>query len=248
MYSLQASMQHSNHSSLTSILSQIDNWPKWFTLKHFWRQLLKFMVKECDYISKELDEHLKKSKCSYQDICMCLTKAQKPGDAIHIIVSATSLMLNIPILMVYPVQSLDRHSGRIFYKYKEMPPCGAVAHMTWSQYPIKLIFNGIDHYFPFIDDKMGLIANLGNLAVSCLQQLCQDFDTVMEEVPDNTTLKAGLNKVTQYMKAAQKVVEKLNFVNGTSSFTNEPATEPPEVPDTSPVKAIKLRKWRKSFR
>ena len=205
------------------------------------------MVEDCDYISEELDEHLKKSTRSYQDICMRLAKVQKPGDAIHMIVSAMSLMLNIPILMVYPVQSLDRHSSRISYKYKEMPPCSAIAHMTWSQYPIKLIFNGIDHYFPFIDDKIRLIANLGNPAVAQLHQLCQDFDTVMEEVLDNTTLKAALNEVTQYMKAAQKVAEKLNFANGTSSFTNEPTTEPPEVPDTSPVKTIKLRKQRKSL-
>ena len=120
--------------------------------------------------------------------------------------------------------------------------------MTWSQYPIKLIFNGIDHYFPFIDDKIGLIANLGNPAIARLNQLCQDFDTVMEEVPDNTTLKVGLNEVTQYMKEAQKVAEKLNFANGTSSFTNEPATEPPEVPDTSLVKTIKQQVEEKSVR
>ena len=69
----------------------------------------------------------------------------------------------------------------------------------------------------------------------------------MEEVPDNTTLKAGLNEITQYIKAAQKVAEKLNFANGTSLFTNEPATEPLEVPDTSPVKTIKLCKRRKSL-
>ena len=123
-------MQHSNHSSLTSILSQIDNRPQWFTLKHFWQQLLKFMVEDCDYITEELDEHLKKSTHSYQDICMHLARAQKPGDAIHMIVSAMSLMLNIPILMVYPVQLLDRHSSCISYEYKEMPPCGAIAHTT----------------------------------------------------------------------------------------------------------------------
>ena len=115
-------MQRLNHSSLTSILSQIDNWPQWFTLKHFRRQLLKFMVKDCDYIAEELDEHLKKSTHSYQDICMHLARAQKPGDAIHLIVSATSLMLNIPILMVYPVQLLDRYSGHISYEYKECLP------------------------------------------------------------------------------------------------------------------------------
>ena len=176
--------------------------------------MLKFMVEDCDYIAEKLDEHLKKSTRSYQDICMHLTRVQKPGDVIHMIVSATSLMLNISILMVYPVQSLGRHSGCISYEYKEMPPCGAMARMTWSQYPIKLIFNGIDHYFPFIDDKIGLIANLGNPAIAQLNQLCQDFDMVMEEVLDNTTLKAGLNEVTQYMKAAQKVAEKLKRENG----------------------------------
>ena len=37
-------------------------------------------------------------------------------------------------------------------------------------------------------------------------------------------------------------MDKLNFANGISSFTNEP-----EVPDTSPIKTIKLRKRRKSL-
>ena len=158
-------MQCLNHSSLISIMSQIDNRPQWLTLKYFWWQLLKFMVEDCDYIAEELDEHLKKSTRSYKDICMCLARAQKPGDAIHMIVGAASLMLNIPILMVYPVQSLDKHSGRISYEYKEMPSCAALARMIWRQYPIKLMFNGIDHYFPFIDDTIGLIANIGNPTV-----------------------------------------------------------------------------------
>ena len=161
---------------------------------------------------------------------MRLARAQKPGDAIHMIVSAASLMLNIPILMVYPVQSLDEHSGRISYEYKEMPSCAALAHTIWRQYPIKLMFNGIDHYFPFIDDKIGLIANIGNPTILRLHQLCKDFDTVMEEVPDNTTLKGGLNKITQYLKVADKIADK-----------------PPQVPDTSPIKTIKLCKWRKSL-
>ena len=69
----------------------------------------------------------------------------------------------------------------------------------------------------------------------------------MEEVQDNTTLKGGLNEITQYLNVADKIADKLNFANGTSSFTNEPAKEPPEVPDTSPIKTIKLRKWRKSL-
>ena len=109
------------------------------------------------------------------------------------------------------------------------------------------MFNGIDHYFPFIDDKIGLIANIGNPTVLRLHQLCKDFDTVMEEVPDNTTLKGGLNEITQYLKVADKIVDKFNFANGTSSFTNESAKEPPEVPDTSPIKTIKLCKQRKSL-
>ena len=82
-------------------MSQIDNRPQWLTLKYFRRQLLKFMVEDCDYIAEELDEQLKKSTHSYKDICMRLARAQKPGDAIHMIVSAASLMLNIPILMVF---------------------------------------------------------------------------------------------------------------------------------------------------
>ena len=128
-----------------------------------------------------------------------------------------------------------------------MPSCAALAHTIWRQYPIKLMFNGIDHYFPFIDDKIGLIANIGNPTILRLHQLCKDFDTVMEEVPDNTTLKGGLNEITQYLKVADKIADKLNFANRTSSFTNEPAKEPPEVPDTSPIKTIKLRKRRKSL-
>ena len=203
------------------------------------------MVDDCDYLLEELDDHLKKSTRSYQDICMRLSKVQKPGDAIHLIVSAASLMLNIPLLMVYPVQTQDKHAGCISYEYKEMASCSALSHKIWSQYPIKLIYNGIDHYFAFINDKIGLIANLGNPVVTGLNELCQE--TVMNEVPDNTTLKAGLNEIIQHMKVAQKVGKKLSFTKGTLGFNNEPTTEPPEVPDTSPVKSIKLRKHRRSI-
>ena len=51
----------------------------------------------------------------------------------------------------------------------------------------------------------------------------------------------------QHMKVVQKVGDKLSFTKGTSRFTNEPTTEPPEVPDTSPVKSIKLHKHRRSI-
>ena len=149
--------------------------------------------------------------------------------------------------MVYPEQTVDKNTNRVTFNYKEMALCGALSQKIWSQYPIKLIFNGIDHYFPFINNKIGIIANLGNPAMTGLNELCQDFEILINEVPDNTTLKAGLNEMLQHMKAAQKVGDKLSFTKGTSEFTNEPATEPPEVPDTLPVKSIKLRKHRKSI-
>ena len=60
---------------------------------------------------------------------------------------------------------------------------------------------------------------------SWLNELCQDFETVINEVPDNTTLKAGLNEIIQHMKVVQKVGKKLSFTKGTSGFTNKPATE-----------------------
>ena len=153
---------------------------------------------------------------------MCLTKAQKPGNAIHFIVSATSLMINIPLLMVYPEQTVDKNTNRVTTKkYKEMALCHALSRKIWSQYPIKLIFNGIDRYFPFINDKIGIIANLGNPAVTGLNDLCQDFEILINEVPNNTALKVGLNEMLQHMKAAQKVGDKLSFTKGTLEFTNE---------------------------
>ena len=178
---------------------------------------------------------------------MRLAKVQKPGDAIHFIISATSLMINILLLMVYPEQTVDKNTNCVTFNYKEMASCHALSQKIWRQYPIKLIFNGINHYFPFINDKIGIIANLGNPAVTGLNDLCQDFEILINEVPDNTTLKAGLNEMLQYMKGAQKVGDKLSFTKGTLEFTNKPATKPPEVPDPSPVKSIKLRKRRKSI-
>ena len=207
-------MQHSHHTSLSTTLSQINNKPPWYTVKLFRHQLLKFLVEEADYILEELDEHLKKSTRSYQDICMHLAKVQKSGDAIHFIVSAINLMLNIPLLMVYSVQTVDKHTGCITYEYKEMALCTALSRKIWSQYPIKLMYNGIDHYFAFINDKIGLIANLGNPVVIGLNELCEDFETLINEVPDNTTLKAGLIEMIQHMKAAQKIGAKLTFTNG----------------------------------
>ena len=162
---------------------------------------------------------------------MHLAKAQKPGNAIHFIVSATSLMINILLFMVYPEQTVDKNTNSVTFNYKEMASYSALSQKIWRQYPIKLIFNGIDHYFPFIYDKIGIIANLGNPAMTGLNELCQDFETLINEVPDNTTLKAGLNEMMQHMKAAQKVGDKLSFTKGTSRFT----------------KSIKLRKHRRSI-
>ena len=120
-------MQRSHNTSLSTILSQIDNIPSWYTVKHFRRQLLHFLIDDCDYIVEELDDQLQKSKRSYQEICMCLTKVQKPGNAIHFIVSATSLMINIPLLMVYPEQTVDKNTNHVTFSYKEMASCCALS-------------------------------------------------------------------------------------------------------------------------
>ena len=149
--------------------------------------------------------------------------------------------------MVYPEQTVDKNTNCVTFNYKEITLYGALSKKIWSQYPIKLIFNGVDHYFPFINDKIGIIANLGNPAMTGLNELCQDFETLTKEVPDNTTLKVGLNEMMQHMKAVQNVGDKLSFTKGTLGFTNEPATKPPEVPDTSLVKSIKLHKHRRSI-
>ena len=120
-------MQRSHNTSLSAILSQIDNRPSWYTVKHFRCQLLHFLIDDYNYIVEELDDQLQKSKRSYQDICMHLAKAQKPGDAIHFIVSSTSLMINIPLLMVYPEQTVNKNTNRVTFNYKEMASCGALS-------------------------------------------------------------------------------------------------------------------------
>ena len=52
---------------------------------------------------------------------------------------ATSLMLDIPILIVYPVQDKDKYTNRVGYTFQEMS-ASSLSMPNWINYQIKVGF------------------------------------------------------------------------------------------------------------
>ena len=64
-------------------------------------------------------------------------------------------------------------------------------------------------------------------------------------MPPNSKIKDGLKDMAGHIKAAKRIGAKLNFTAGTSNVTDQQNPDTTILPDTSPIKEIKLRKQRR---
>ena len=243
LHIFQASEKRTTFATLRSILSQIDNVPDWYTTQLFRRQLFQFFVEEREYLLEELQDKIKNTKYSYLELCDRIGRSMKVEDGIHVVVAAASIMLDIPILIVYPVQGKDRHTGRVGYTFEETS-ASSLSMANWIDYQIKLVFNGVDQYVPFISTQIAKFANAGNPIVAKLQELDADLEALIQTVPPNSQVKGGLKDMGGHIKAAKRIGMNMNFTGGTSNIP-DPDPDTSHLPDTSPIKEIKLRKRRR---
>ena len=243
LHIFQASEKRSTFASLRSILSQIDNVPDWYTSQLFRRQLFKFFVEEREYLLEELQDKIKNTKYSYLELCDRIGRGQKVEDGIHVVVAGANIMLDIPILIVYPVQDKDKYTNHVSYSFEETS-ASSLSMPNWIDYQIKLVFNGVDQYVPFISTEITKVSNAGNPIVTKLQALDADLEALIQTVPPNSQVKGGLKEMGGHVKAAKRVGLKLNFTGGTSNIP-DPDPDTSQLPDTSPIKEIKLRKRRR---
>ena len=138
----------------------IDNAPAWFKVKHLKNQLLIFIVDNRETFIQDLDVHLNKTKKSLQQICFDLLEDNDLNYAIDFIISALSVMLEIPILMVRPIQHKSK-TNEIYYSYQEIFPTEEQKNNTSANSKICLIWNGIDTFIPFLNISIAEIYNLG---------------------------------------------------------------------------------------
>ena len=139
LHIFQASQKRTTYASLRSILSQIDNIPDWYTPQLSRHQLFKFFVEEREYLVEELQDKIKNTKYSYYELCDRIGRGMNVGDGIHVVVASASLMLDIPILIVYLVQGKDRNTGRVGYTFEETS-ASSLSMPNWINYKIKLCF------------------------------------------------------------------------------------------------------------
>ena len=71
-----------------------------------------------------------------------------------------------------------------------------------------------------------------------------DLQDLLERVPQNSQIKGDLKEMAGHVKAAKIIGVKLNFTGGTSNIT-DPDPDTSHLPDTSPIKEVKLRKRRR---
>lgn len=248
LHIFQAATNRTPFATLMSILHQIDNRPDWYTTKMFRRQIFKYMVDNADFLREELLEQLKLTKFTYIEICERVGNGKRMEDAVHFVVAVCSVMLQLPIVLVYPIQNKDNRSRLVTYSFKEVPACQTLAKPNWQEYPVKLVFNGVDQYVPFIQHSIANVTNMGNPALADLDNVYDKFCEIADITPANTKIRGGITEIIGFLKAAKKIGKKMNFTAGTSDFSNEPEA-PTDVVllDTSPIKSIKLRKRRRSI-
>ena len=85
---------------------------------HNFNQLLIYIVDNRETLVNDLGVHLNKTKKSLQQICFDLLEDNDLNYAIDFIISALSVMLEIPILMVCPIQHKSK-TNEIYYSYQE---------------------------------------------------------------------------------------------------------------------------------
>ena len=161
--------RNSNLALLQSILSQIDNVPLWYKVRNFSKQLLYFIVENHVYLKEKLDIHLQKMNVSYKDMSMRLYDEKELGNSIDSVVVAVGVMLDIPILMVWPTQHKVMETGCVYYEFHEIKMCEEDKQLPANLHKIWLMFNGIDTFIPFIKKEIGNIVNMGVVA---MRQIC----------------------------------------------------------------------------
>ena len=172
----------------------LNNAPVWFKVKHLKNQLLIFIVDNRETLVQDLDVHLNKTKKSLQQFCFDLLEDNDLNYAIDFIISALSVMLEIPILMVRPIQHKNK-TNEIYYSYQEIFPTEEQKNNTSANSKICLIWNGIDTFIPFLNIS---IAEIYNLRVPAMRSVFDVFNSckdLIKFVPSKSSLKGATTEI-----------------------------------------------------
>ena len=222
----------------------INNTPAWFKVKHLKNQLLIYIVDNRETLVNDLDVHLNKTKKLLQQICFDLLEDNDLNYAIDFIISALSLMLEIPILMVRPIQHKSK-TNEIYYSYQEIFPTEEQKNNMSANSKIYLIWNGIDTFIPFLNIS---IAEIYNLRVPAMRSVFDVFNSckdLIKFVPSKSSLKGATTEIVGHLRAALKLAATVRFTDGLSGFSPEEPEGEELHPTGDPLKTVETRKQRK---
>ena len=222
----------------------LDNAPAWFKVKHLKNQLLIFIVDNRETLVNDLDVHLNKTKKSLQQICFDLLEDNDLNYTIDFIISALSLMLEIPILMVHPIQHKSK-TNEIYYSYQEIFPTEEQKNNTSANSKICLIWNGIDTFVPFLNISIAEIYNLGVPAMRSVFDMFNSCKDLVKFVPSKSSLKGATMEIVGHLRAALKLAATVHFTDGSSGFSPEEPEGEELKPTGDPLKTVETRKRRK---
>ena len=155
--------RESNSSSLQSVMTCIDNVPDDYPFKFVTRALLHKLVTDWKSMSRVLKRHLDKSKHSYQKLVLDLSKDEKMNAATDFYVAGLRVLYDIPILLVQP-HKITHPSGETDYVFKEEYCIDGDEILNPSDFRIRLLFNGLNHYTLFYPAEIADIINDGHPA------------------------------------------------------------------------------------
>ena len=196
--------RNSNLASLQSILSQIDNVPLWYKVRNF-------IVANHVYLKEKFDIHLRKMNVSYKDMSMRLYDEKELRNCINFVVAVAGVMLDIPILMVRPTQHKVMDTGHVYYEFHEIKMHEQDEHLPAHLHKIRLMFNCIDTFIPFMKKE---ISNIVNMGVVAMCQICDTYTSVKDlvgHIPNQTIIKGTVSDILGHLCAVAKIATTTKF-------------------------------------
>ena len=157
---------------------------------------------------------------------MHLYDEKELGNCIDFVVAAAGVMLDIPILMVWPTQHKVMETGRVYYEFHEIKMREQDEHLPANLHKIWLMFNGIDTFIPFMKKEIGNIVNMGVVA---MWQICDTYSSIKElvgHIPNQTIIKGAVSNILGHLYAATKIAATTKFNCGDVAMNLKTGVQP----------------------
>ena len=209
-------------------------WPDGHTLKHLKHEVLLNLIEKREAFSTKLQHHLDKQPLSYKDAVLKINSRDSDGEIPSalgdFILAAISLMIGIPVFLVYPTVERSKDNN-------DRPVVTNAAHMEYlfqkdanrakNHMPdlLVVIYNGIDYYAPTAPKEVAPMTRNCTAASTHIEDAIELLTKIVDDLlPLNAWV--SLLKSVKLMQAANSHLEGISLATGTTALASLPVDVP----------------------